>query len=454
MANIPSTVITTPNGRTRGIWATGAIPRRDRGLAVRRGTNLLAVGGFNQAVILDLIRRSPAGLSRVEIAESTGLSAQTVSNVARRLLDSGIVREGEKRNVGPGKPRTLLHLDPTGMYAIGVHLDPTVVTYVLLDLAGNVVTHHRAPTPTGPPVMGARAAAATPEQVIAGMAEQIEAILDRSSVPRDRVLGVGIAAPGPLDAVRGIVLDPPLLDGWMRVPLREALAEVTGMPVLLEKDVAAAAVAEIWTTDDRSRLRDNFAFFYYGTGIGMGLALDREVLRGASDNAGDIGHIRVAASGPLCSCGRRGCVGELVVPHRLVDLAIEAKLIPVPYEPLAPGTIDVLFSTLATAATAGVPAAVLILEETARHIAGAVVTITNLLDIDQMVFGGPFWKRIAPIALPLIAELVNGDPALISPHVIHLSDSTIGEDVAAIGAGCLVLDHSLSPRASTLLISE
>jgi predicted NBD/HSP70 family sugar kinase len=421
---------------------------------VRRGTNLLAVGGFNQAVILDQIRRSPHGLSRVEIAESTGLSAQTISNVSRRLLDSGIIREGEKQNVGPGKPRTLLHLDPTGMYAIGVHLDPTVVTYVLLDLAGNVIADHRAAPPTGPQVTGGAPAVATPEQVIAAMAEQIEAILDRSAVPRDRVLGVGIAAPGPVDAARGMVLNPPLLDGWMRVPLREALAGATGLPVLLEKDVTAAAVAEIWTTDDRSRLRDNFAFFYYGTGIGMGLALDREVLRGASDNAGDIGHILVASSGPICSCGRRGCIGELVVPHYLVDLAVEAKLMPVPFEPLGPGAIDVLFSTLSTAASSGSPDAVAIVETAARHIAAAVVTITNLLDIDQVVFGGPFWKRIGPVALPLIIELVNGDPALISPHVIHINDSTIGDDVAAIGAGCLVLDHSLSPRASALLISE
>jgi CRP-like cAMP-binding protein len=87
---------------------------------VRRGTNLLAVGGFNQAVILDRIRRSPQGMSRVELAETTGLSAQTISNVSRRLLESGLIREGEKKNVGPGKPRTILHLDPTGMYAVGV----------------------------------------------------------------------------------------------------------------------------------------------------------------------------------------------------------------------------------------------------------------------------------------------------------------------------------------------
>jgi predicted NBD/HSP70 family sugar kinase len=421
---------------------------------VRRGTNLLAVGGFNQAVILDRIRRSPQGMSRVELAETTGLSAQTISNVSRRLLESGLIREGEKKNVGPGKPRTILHLDPTGMYAVGVHLDPTVVTYVVLDLAGNVVADHRAAPPTGSRQAGGSPAIATPEQVIAAMARQIEEILRHSAVPRDRVLGVGIAAPGPVDAARGIVLNPPLLDGWMRVPLREALATATGLPVLLEKDVTAAAVAEIWTTDDRSRLRDNFAFFYYGTGIGMGLALDREVLRGASDNAGDIGHILVSSSGPVCSCGRRGCIGELVVPHHLVDLAIEAKLMPVPFEPLGPSAIDELFSTLASAAASGLPAAVTIVETTAQHIASAVVTITNLLDIDQVVFGGPFWKRIAPRALPLISDLVNRDPALISPHVIHLTDSTIGDDVAAIGAGCLVLDHSLSPRASTLLISE
>jgi predicted NBD/HSP70 family sugar kinase len=404
---------------------------------VRRGTNLLAVGGFNQAVILDLIRRAPGGLSRVEIAAATGLSAQTVSNVSRRLLDTGVVLEAGKVGVGPGKPRTLLQLDPTGLYAIGVHLDPTVVTYVLLDLAGRVVADHRSPTPTG----------AAPSEVIAAMAAQIEEILQRSTVDRELVLGVGIAAPGPVDSALGVLLNPPLLEGWTRVPMREALAEATGFAVVLEKDVAAAAVAELWTADDSSR--DNFTFFYYGTGTGMGLVVDRDVLRGASSNAGDMGHILVAPTGPLCTCGRRGCVGELVVPHRLVEAAVDAGL-----DTSAAASVDEAFTIFADAARAGDAAAVSVLDEIAGYIATAVVVTTNLLDVERVVFGGPFWNRVAPVLLPRIERLVNADAALISPHPLQFVTSAIGEDVAAVGAGCLVLDHALSPRPSTLLISE
>lgn len=417
------------------------------GGAVRRGTNLVAVGGFNQAVVLDRIRRAPAGLSRVEIAAVTGLSAQTISNVSRRLLDTGIVREAGKLNVGPGKPRTLLQLEPTGRFAVGVHLDPTVVTYVVLDLAGGVIADHRTSTPTG----------AAPAEVIEVMAGEIGELLTRVAVPRDRVLGVGIAAPGPVDSSLGMLLNPPLLDGWTRVPLREALFAATGLPVLMEKDVAAAAVAETWSAQGSDR--NNFAFFYYGTGIGMGFVIDREVLRGASDNAGDMGHIRVSAYGPLCSCGRTGCIGELVVPHRLVDAAISAGIVPRPTADASAssadaGTVDRLFTAFAAEARNANAAATGILATAADNIASAVVAITNLLDVDHVIFGGPFWSRIAPLMLERIDSLVNNDPALISHHKIVVANSSIGEDVAAIGAGCLVLDHALSPRPSTLLISS
>jgi len=404
---------------------------------VRRGTNLFAVGGFNQAVILDLIRRAPSGLSRVEIASATGLSAQTVSNVSRRLLDGGIVLEAGKVGGGPGKPRTLLQLVPTGLYAIGVHLDPTVITYVLLDLAGEVVADHRTPAPTG---IG-------PAAAVDAMAQQIEGILARSGVARERVLGVGIAAPGPVDSPQGMLLNPPLLDGWTRVPLRESLATATGFAVVLEKDVAAAAVAELWTAEGSSR--DNFTFFYYGTGTGMGLVIDREVLRGSSSNAGDMGHIRVDSEGPVCTCGRRGCIGVLIPPHLLVEQAALAGL-----DTSAAASVDSAFTVFAAAASVGDASALAILDRVARHIATAVVITTNLLDVESVIFGGPFWHRVADVLLPRIQGYVNDDLALIAPHPIVIGSSAIGDDVAAVGAGCLVLDHALSPRPSTLLISE
>ncbi|MDQ0892667.1 ROK family transcriptional regulator [Agromyces ramosus] len=408
---------------------------------MRRGTNVHALGGFNQIVILDTIRRNRDGLSRVEIAEQTGLSAQTVSNVSRRLLDEGIIREAGQRILGVGKPRIILELDPSGGYAIGVHLDPSVITYVVLDLDGRVVAHQALRTPSD----------VTPDRVIASMRDSIEALIVEAGVERSRVLGVGIAAPGPLDLERGVVLDPPLLEGWHGVALREALAESTGLTVLLEKDVTAATVAELWMSSPHQR--DDFMFFYYGTGVGVGLAIAHEAVRGATNNAGDAGHIIVDPDGPVCGCGRRGCLGDSIMPRRLVASAIATGLIARPVGRLGATEVDEGLAQIAALAEGGDAEASDLLEATASRISVAVVTVANLLDLDTVVFGGPYWNRVSRVLLRRIAELVNSSPALVTTHPIGVAVSSIGDDVAAVGAACLVLDDALSPRPSALLIS-
>jgi predicted NBD/HSP70 family sugar kinase len=407
---------------------------------MRRGTNVHALGGFNQTVILDTIRRARNGLSRVEIAQQTGLSAQTVSNVSRRLLDGGLVVEGGQQIVGVGKPRTILQLDPSGCFAIGVHIDPAVITYVILDLDGRVVA--RASTRTPPDVR--------PDRVIDDMSEAIESLIVTSGVQRDRILGVGIAAPGPVDLERGVVLDPPLLDGWHVVALRDALAEATGLLVLLEKDVTAAAVAELWTS--RAHERDDFMFFYYGTGVGVGLALGHEVVRGATQNAGDAGHIIVDPEGPACfSCGRKGCLGDSIMPIRLVDRAVADGVL---LADEGERRVDDGLEQIARLAREGDPRAVRILEQVAGRVAAAVVTIANLLDLDRVVFGGPYWATVSGALLPRLADLINSSAALVTTHTVAVAESAAGDDVAAIGAACLVLDNVLSPRPSALLISN
>ena len=89
------------------------------------------MGDFNLTVILDAIRRTSNGLSRVELAQIVGLSPQTISNISRRLLDQHLIVEAGKEGSGPGKPRTILRLNPGGMFALGVHLDPAVTTFVV-----------------------------------------------------------------------------------------------------------------------------------------------------------------------------------------------------------------------------------------------------------------------------------------------------------------------------------
>jgi predicted NBD/HSP70 family sugar kinase len=420
------------------------------------------LGGFNRTVVLDAVRRSPDGLSRVELAARTGLSPQTVSNVTRFLLDAGMIVESGTVVSGRGKPRTMLRLQARSRFAVGVHVDPAVVTYVLLDLAGTVVAESTTSTPS----------AEDPDQVVRTMATAVDGLVRRSGVAPESVLGVGIASPGPIDAGAGIVLDPPFLPRWRDVPLRDALGDATGYPVLLEKDVTAAAVGEMFLARE-SAARD-FAFVYFGTGFGVGLVIDHEPVRGAGANAGDAGHIMVdqgSLAGTPDGSGGRGEVGATVTPDRLVRLALERGIaLGDPHDPdgesaavgLAAAdlaavdlaAVDRAWDALGAAVSAGDPAARTFAAEIGTVMGRAVVVIVNLLDLDRVVFGGPFWSRISTAALPAATEAIAGSPILVPKHPVTVVESRPGADVAAVGAACLVLDAALSPRASTMLIAH
>jgi predicted NBD/HSP70 family sugar kinase len=409
----------------------------------RTGTNLEAVAEFNVSVVLDAVRRRPAGVARSELITLTGLSGMTVSNVCRRLVEDGLVTETVLPAAGRGKPPKILRLNPDGGFAVGVHIDPAVVTYVVVDLAGSVRHHLRTRTPT----------VRDPAKVVGEMAAAVDDLLAQSSVDRARVLGIGIAAPGPIDAVAGVVINPPMLPDWHTVHLREALSAETGLPVLLEKDATAAVVAELWFAEPEGS-RD-FVFVYYGTGFAAGIASGGDVLRGFSSNAGDAGHLTVDPTGPVCWCGRRGCVGNMTVPRALVERAVERSVLPRASAGNMDDVLDVgeAFGRLADAVDAGDAAAVEIFTDAVQALARAVVVIANFLDIEEVVFGGPFWDRMAPLALSVLPQAVLEDRALVLPHKIRFAESSVPVDVAAVGAATLVLDEAFSPRPRSLLLT-
>jgi len=169
-----------------------------------RGSNLSRLGDFNQTVVFDAIRRTPGGISRVELVAETGLTAQTVSNIVRRLLaQEFIVESGLVQSFVRGKPRTLLRVEPSARFAVGVHVDPATLTYVLIDIEGRVRQYARRPT------LEAR----RPEHVVAAIADQVTQLVTAAGIERAAVLGIGVAAPGPIDVVEGVLLEPPQLAG-------------------------------------------------------------------------------------------------------------------------------------------------------------------------------------------------------------------------------------------------
>ncbi len=420
-----------------------------------RGSNMPAIGNYNQTVILDAIRRA-GGLSRVEIAQLTGLTAQTVGNASRRLLRDGLIHETGSVIVGPGQPRRILALRAEGRFSVGVHLDPAVMTFVVLDLEGSILAHAKARTPSR----------ADPSRVIDIIAGEVRVLTDHPALRRDRVLGVGIAAPGPIDLRAGIVIDPPMLPRWQGVLLRKAVSRATGLSVLLDKDVIAGVVGEVWmhhddvdpgTDGDDGDARGDVAFIYYGTGLGSGIVVNNAILRGKESIAGNIGHITVDDSGAVCTCGRRGCLGALVTPQALVLQAIERGVLGPPAVPVDEKadmeSVEVPFRRLVQLADNGHLEARAVLHGAGERIARAIVVMANLLDMDRFVFGGPFWQPIAGHVLDPIRAAVASSQALVPRRPMRLSTTRIGEDVIAVGAGCLVLDATMSPHSSSMLIS-
>jgi len=250
------------------------------------GVNLRGVREHNRALLLTHILRA-GGMSRVELAERTGLTQQAVSKIVPELLEAGLLDEERQASAGVGKPRTLLRIRAGARFALGARLDRDEFRVLRTDLVGNVLDSIGGRLPAG----------FTPEDAV----EAIGAAVDELGTD---VLGLGVGAVGPLDHHAGVVRDATNMPGWHDVPLRDLLQARTGLPVILDKNTNAAAFAQLWPHGEPTAT----AVVLVGTGIGVGLLVDGRLYRGPRTNAGEFGHTTIAYDGPRCACGRRGCV--------------------------------------------------------------------------------------------------------------------------------------------------
>ncbi|WP_433136177.1 ROK family transcriptional regulator [Actinomadura nitritigenes] len=401
------------------------------------------MGRYNRAVVLDQIQLAD-GISRAEIAERTGLTPQTVSGIVKKLLAEGIVREdGSSRVAGLGKPRTTLRINSDAGSAVGLHFDPVELACVVVDLVGQPLVLKRRPTPVG----------AQPAEVVSAMAELAGHVLAEAAVPRDRVLGLGLASPGPIDQDRGMVVAPPKLANWSHVPMKQLLSEATGLPVTLDNDATAAAIGERWSGAGRGIA--NFAYFFFGTGIGGGLILNHQVHRGGSLNAGEFGHTSVIPDGPRCYCGNHGCLESLISPAAIVaethrrlaeegaDSALEA-----PFH-RDPGLVD--HAAVRHAAADGDPLAAAVIRDAAELVASVAVNVVSIADVDLIVLGGHGIRHVEDLYLDAVTEALATRPLSRHVRIADAAVSPLGPDAAVIGAASLVLHATYSPQLSALL---
>lgn len=410
---------------------------------MRRGTNLPRLGDFNQAVVLDAIRRRPGGVSRVELGTLTGLTPQTISNITRRLVEEGLVAQGPRDEPSRGKPRTPLLVVPTARLAVGVHIEATTTSAVVVGLAGEIAGVHHAPTPPQ------RDGAGTVE-VVCELVERCLAQIAAAGIDDEAVLGVGVAAPGPIDLASGQLLVPPQLGDWSDVPLRAELHRRTGRPVLLDKDVTAAVTAEHWLPTAPA---GDFLYVYIGTGFAAGAVLGGQVWRGATNNAGEIVVRRDDTS------GRPGQLDPTGLPQRLVERAQSTGVLPPGVGAVSGAGVFDAYARLCALAdesdglgddTGAAAAARRLIEESADHLAEAIATLGNFLDVDSVVLGGPAWPLVATRYLAVLPDLIAR--RLNARADMRVLSSALADHGAAFGAAALVLDHFLAPHPAGLLV--
>lgn len=384
--------------------------------AVRDVPGAGGVRESNAAAVLGAVR-SDGPLSRAAIARLTSLSMPTVSRQVAALIELDLLRE--VRDAAPaggiGRPTVPVGLNDAVIAACGVHIGITTTTYGLTNLSGELLGSERIPTPQG-----------TPREVLRRIAEEVREFL--REWPERRIIGVGLAIGGQVDAENGLLDHEPL--GWREVPARAVLEEVTGLPVHLDGHVPAMATAELlFGVSGRAR---SSLYFYAREMVGVAIAVDGVLHRGPGQS-GSIAHLPVGGD-VRCPCGRTGCLEATVAERSVLEQAVRAGAIAQPD-----------FRALVAAAGAGDAAADRILADRARALGRAVAMVRDVVNPDLVVLGGQAITE-APAYLEELRRTFAETTVL--PGVGRVEVTRFGRDVQAMAActGLLteLYDHPLS----------
>jgi predicted NBD/HSP70 family sugar kinase len=243
-------------------------------------------------------------LSRVAVAERTGLSSAAVTKAVRPLLDAGYLEETADRRVHVGRPASPLHVRPDAAFFVGVKVTAEELIGVVTDLRARTrATRHG-------PLSGRDV-----PTVVGGIAGLVRDLLAEAPEYRADVRCLGVTVAGDVDRAAGVVHYSPFL-GWRTVALADLVRATTGLETVLENDVRALTVAEQWFGAGVGA--SSFALVTVGTGVGCGLVVNGSVVEGAHGVAGEIGHVLAEPDGPACHCGNRGCVEAIVGTEALL----------------------------------------------------------------------------------------------------------------------------------------
>lgn len=371
---------------------------------------------YNRKAFLRLLRQGP--LSRAEIARRTGLTRAAASLIAEELLAEGLIRETAATSTKLGRTPVPLILSEDAGFAVGVYLNRDGCTAGIVDLRGQVTAQCRLRIGDG-----------KGEEKLAPLVDAIREMIKSRGIMRDRLVGVGISAPGPLDGESGQILNPPRFELWHNTrigPMMEAALET---PVYLENNASCLARYNLGKPEAMGS--ENFLLLLVDSGVGSGVVTSGNVLKGAGYFTSELGHTSIHYRGKRCACGNIGCLEAYAAIPNLLNGTGFASWQEV---------VDAQSSRLD--AQSSRPDAQRLMKLEAEYLSAGIVTMTNLVSIDTVLLAGDLLYGAETFA-PLLEHQVNAHSLRrdILPVRVWPSRATPGALIEA--AADVAFDHYL-----------
>jgi predicted NBD/HSP70 family sugar kinase len=376
---------------------------------------------INRRLLLNLVR-SHQPVSRADLARMMGTTRAAVTFLVNDLIEEGFVYEGAKGEAARGRKPQFLYIDSRKRWVLAVDIRATRTSLMVCDLLGEpLVGVTSFPTQTDV------------KRLVKTLAERVKRTV---SEHRDlgECQGIGVVVPGMVGPGGERVLFSPRL-GWRDVPLREALATATRLPVTVENSGRACALAQLWSSRIDSAAGGDIAFVSVSDGIGVGIVVRGELLRGLHNVAGEFGHIPLNVDGPPCACGASGCweayTSNLATLSRYFGREISPRT-PMPVE-IASFTVDDLIAR----ARRGDGKAIAAVQATARYLGLGLASLVNAVDPARIYLSGEIigaWDLIEGTTRRALAERALA-PAAATTSLVTVS---LPEHPRLRGAAALV----------------
>lgn len=384
-----------------------------------------------EAEIMRVLRRQ-RHVSRSEISHITGWSKAKASQEIRSLMDKGyLVEVGEGASQGGRKPRLLRINNQLGFIA-GIDVGATSMDIALADVTGLIVQRRSEPADVHEP----------PDSVLGRCSDLLADMVKAQGGSPDRVLGIGVGVPGPVDFARGVLVAPPLMPDWENFRIRDYFKETfRSAYVVVDNDVNIMALGEQRAGDGEGI--DHFIFVKIGTGIGAGVISNGKIHRGSDGCAGDIGHICVDKKGPLCACGNIGCLEAMAAGPAIASKAVEAS---------RNGTSLVLSQMrdanggilrpedVNAACREGDQAALDIIRASGQMVGDVLASLVNFFNPSHIFIGGGIANFGNHLLVAIRSAVLQRSLPLATTH-LSIKFSRMGSDAGVTGAIALALDY-------------